>query len=482
MNREATTEGEAAAGFGRGMVLLALANAVYIVTAYGVTTVTARLLEPVEFGDFGVVMAWITLLTALLVKGMATSISREMAIGQVDEATAWRAGVGLGVRMSVALAVVGAALSPLAARAFGTPDAGVQLAVGALGALTFGLNAVLLAWPTGMRQYGRQALAQVAYAVARVALVVGGAAAFGIDGAVVGYVLAPLLAAAPIAGRHPAATSSLGPVRARMLRAVVPVALVSLATAAYFVIDVFALSAAVGDRSVQVGVYVAYGTIAHVPFFLLQAASVAIVPTLAATRSRVARTDAIRRTTTDTLVLLAGPTLILATAGDAASRVVFGVEYHTDASVVLPLALATGAVTILANLVAIDVAIGRLRMSLAVAGVGAVVLGAAASWAARLDAGTPAGNVAWAAMAVSVVAALVLALDLRARHGSILEARRTGLGLMVAALAAMPPLAFGSDRVRLVVAALCGVAWVVVVIRLRLVDLRRAPPAEVVVP
>ncbi|MCW2925716.1 MAG: hypothetical protein JWM98_3120, partial [Thermoleophilia bacterium] len=101
---------------------------------------------------------------------------------------------------------------------------------------------------------------------------------------------------------------------------------------------------------------------------------------------------------------------------------------------------------------------------------------------ARLDAGTPAGNVAWAAMAVSVVATLVLALDLRARHGSILEARRTGLGLMVAALAAMPPLAVGSDRVRLVVAALCGVAWVAVVIRLRLVDLRRAPAVDVVVP
>ena len=104
------------------MLLLALANAAYVVTAYVVTTVTARLLGPGEFGAFGVVMAWITVLTALLVKGLSTVIAREMAGTGTDRVTAWRAGRSLGVQLSVSLAIVGAVGAPLFARAFGAAE------------------------------------------------------------------------------------------------------------------------------------------------------------------------------------------------------------------------------------------------------------------------------------------------------------------------------------------------------------------------
>jgi O-antigen/teichoic acid export membrane protein len=292
---------------------------------------------------------------------------------------------------------------------------------------------------------------------------------------VIGYVLAPLLSAAPILQRHPPAVADLAPVRARMYRGIMPISLVSIAVTAYFVVDVFALSAAVGGRSHQVGIYVAYGTVAHVPFFLLQAASVALVPALAATRSARERADAIRRTMTDTIVLLAGPTLLLTTAGDAAGRVVFGDAYRTDVSVVLPLALATGAVTILANLVAVDVAIGRLRTSLVIAGIGAGLVAIACTIAARHDHVHAAGDVAWAALAASAAAMVALAVQVRVRHGALLELRRSASGLVLAAVLAVPPAVIDTgDGVRVAVAAVCGVAWLTLVIRLRVVDVRRS--------
>jgi PST family polysaccharide transporter len=473
-------EGEdTTSGFGHGMLLLALANAAYVVTAYVTTTITARVLAPEDFGTFGVVMAWITLLTALLVKGVSTSTTREMAAGRVDAATAWSAGRSLGLRLAVALAVVGVVFSSLAADLFGSGNHAEQFAIGALGAITFGINAVLLAWPTGRRNYPRQAIAQVAYAVARVLLVVGGALLGGLDGAVAGYVLAPLLASFSLLARRPDAAGDLAPVRARLRRHALPVSLASIAVTAYFVVDVFALSSVVGERSRELGIYVAYGTVAHVPFFLLQAASIAIVPALAATRSAAGRAVAIRRTMTDTLVLLAGPTLLLATAGDAASRVVFGAAYDTSALVTLPLALATAAVTMLANLVAVEVAIGRLRESLVVAGLGAALV-AWGSWQAaeRVDA-NQASAVAWAALAGSAVAALVLAVLVRVRHGALLEVGRAARGLALALVVALPPLLTGNDAIRMTLAAVFGVIWLALVVRLRLVDLRRAAPTPV---
>jgi O-antigen/teichoic acid export membrane protein len=456
------------------MLLLALANGAYILTAYAVTTVTARLLDPADFGSFGVVMAWITIVTALLVKGLATSTAREMAAGEVAPSTAWHAGRSLGVRLSVGIAALAIAASPVAARVFGTSALTDEFMVGALGALTFGVNAVLLAWPTGERQYGRQALAQVAYAIARLALVVGGAATFGLHGAVAGYVLAPLLATAPILMRHPAADAPIGPVRARMQRSIVPIAVVSIAVTAYFVVDVFALSGARGDSSRSVGTYVAYGTIAHVPFFLLQAASVAMVPALAATRIAAARSAAIRRTMSDTIVLLAGPTLLLASCGDAAARIVFGDDYRVADPVVLPLALATGAVTILANLVAVDVALGRLRTSLVLAISGAALVAAGCAWAARIDTGATAANVAWAACVASVIACLALAIQVRVRHGALLDLHRTAAGTLLAVVVAAPPLLASGDVARVLVGGVCGLAWLALVLRLGLVDVRRS--------
>lgn len=469
-------------GFGRGAIQLAAANACYVLTAYVTTTGTARILEPREFAVFGVVMAWITVLTALLVKGLSTSIGREMAAGTVDPATAWHAGRVLGMRAAAAIAAIGAASSWFVADLVDIEADAPLLALGAVGALTFGANAVLLAWPIGTRSYARQAVAQAAYAVARVALVLGGAGLAGLDGAVVGYVLAPLAASAPLLVRHPVAAAPIDEVRRRMRRAAVPVALVSIAITAYFVVDVFALSAAVGGSSRELGSYVAYGTIAHVPFFLLQATSVAMVPAIAAA-SGAARASAVARTMTDTVVLLAGPTAILVAAGDAAARVVFGDEYDVDRVLVAPLALATAGVTVLAGLVAVDVAIGRLRTAVAVVGVGVGALAATvylgAADAHGLPRGEAASSAAWASAAVSLVTMFVLGVLAHVRRSRIVEPRRAAAGLALGIAVSLPPLLVDDDAGRLVVAVAASLAWLAAVVLLPLVDVRRAPATQV---
>ena len=55
-----------AGGYGRGMLLLAFANAVYIASAYAITMVVARMLEPSDFGVYGIITGWVSILTALL--------------------------------------------------------------------------------------------------------------------------------------------------------------------------------------------------------------------------------------------------------------------------------------------------------------------------------------------------------------------------------------------------------------------------------
>lgn len=459
-------------GYGRGMLLLASANAAYIVTAYAVTTITARLLDPVDFGSFGVVMAWITVLTALLVKGLSTVTAREMASG--DAGTAWHAGRRLGIQQSVLLALLGVAAAPLVARLLDAPELSEEFAIGALAALTFGTNAVLLAWPTGQRMYGRQAAAQVAYAIARVTLVVGGAVIAGLWGAIAGYVLAPLLSSGSLLMRHAPAAADPKLLVGRMWRGVIPVSLVSIAVSAYFVVDIFALSAALGGEHEQVGVYVAFGTVAHVPYFLLQAASVVAVPALAAAAAGAARAAAVRRTMTDTIVLLAGPTLLLAVAGDAFARIVFGGAYQAE-GIVRPLVVATAAVTIIANLVAVDVAIGRLRTALLICLGGVALVAALAHRQVGLVGDDVAArNLAEAVLAACAITLVVQALHVRMRHGALLDLRRSASGIALAVAASIPPWIVQRDEPRVLAAVGCAAVWLVLLVRLGIVDVRRS--------
>lgn len=470
---------DSAHGFGRGAMQIAAANAAYVLAAYATTTVVARILGPEHFSGFGVVMAWITVLTALLVKGLTTSIAREMALLHESPQTAWRVGAKLGIQLSCWLTAAGILIAPLAAWLLKASDLSTQFAIGALGVLTFGTNAILLSWPTGIRRYSKQAAAQFAYGLSRLLLVIGGAKLWGVEGAVAGYVLAPLLSSIVLIAKVPKITQKvdLREIRKTLIKAIVPVSIVSIAITAYFVIDIFAISAAVGGSSHTVGVYVAYGTLGHVPFFLLQSTSIAMVPAVAAAKTSSEKLASIKRTLTDTFILLSAPTLLLVTAGDATARVIFGSAYHTQGLVVAPIAVATAAVTWMAGLVAVDVALKRMRGSLIITSLGVVLVGVA-SWAGAQNASYTASTAAWSVAMASLLIASLLSLRAIKHYEGITEPSRVFKGSLLAAVVCLPPLVIKSDITTITVAVICGIVWLALLFKLKLVDVSRSRVAD----
>jgi hypothetical protein len=149
----------------------------------------------------------------------------------------------------------------------------------------------------------------------------------------------------------------------------------------------------------------------------------------------------------------------------------FGADYDAT-DVVGPLALATACVTIVANLVAIDVAIGKLRTALTITSIG-VALVAGATWLVADSTSGAASDVARAVLLATLVPTVLLALDVRLRHNALLDVRRALLGIVLAVVAALPPLLVDDDLARMLVAGACGVAWIVAAMLLRVVDVRR---------
>lgn len=453
--------------------MLSLANALYISSAYVITMVVARELAPSSFAVYGIITGWASLLTALLVRGLTACISREMAESSqrsIDHASAWRAGAQLGVKVSMVFFLGGLIVAPVVAHLTGVSDHLLLVAASSVAALTFGLNAVLLSWPMGNQSYAQQAWAQAAYALSRLVLVIGGALYWGVPGAVIGYVFGPVLASSVLVRRWPKAKNPIGPIVRRMRQDFLPVGVVSITVTAYFIVDVFAMSAAGAHRQ-AIGVYVAFAALAHVPFYLLQAASATMVPAIAAA-SRQDQAVAIRRTLTDTLVLLAGPTLLLIAAGDSAARMIFGAKYQLhQGALVAPLAIGTVGITIIAGLVAVAVALKRIRRTLVITLLGVVLLAATCAMAASNAPSSPTG-VAVAMCISALMTAGVLVFEASRHYGRLLEIRRLAVGLTLAMSVAWLPMLSEEQTIRVGIAVFSGIIWLTLVVRLRVVDLR----------
>ena len=217
----------------------------------------------------------------------------------------------------------------------------VPLLVGAVAALTYGLQALLLAWFTGMHRYGRQAFAQSWYAVSRLVTIIVGGALAGLTGAIVGFVIAPAVGALAtlrrLGGRHvatvrrralPLAPRGVADGRAALLRASAPLVGVAALVAALLSVDLLAFKR-VGTAT-DAGRYAAAATIAHVPFFLLRSAPLVVMPAVAAALAVAATAPErtlpepvraeIRHGVGDAVVLLALPTALIVALGDRGAR------------------------------------------------------------------------------------------------------------------------------------------------------------------
>ena len=273
----------------RGMLLLTVTSGLFIVSAYAITVWLAHHLGPTDFGRYSVVVAITTLVNIVVARGIPVAATRAIAADPETADRTMEAAARATLRLSIATAVVAAAAAfPLAA-ALGDDELRLPLLVGAGAALTYGLQALLLAWFTGMHRYGRQAFAQSWYALSRLGTIVGGGFVAGVTGAIAGFVIAPLLGALATLrrpggrrGADPPSTASprSAPTARALLRTSAPLVGVAALVAALLSVDLLAFKR-VGTAT-DAGRYAAAAAIAHVPFFLLRSAPLVVMPAVAA--------------------------------------------------------------------------------------------------------------------------------------------------------------------------------------------------------
>ncbi len=377
---------------------LLVSSAAYIVSGFGLTVVLARVLEPASFGAYGIVTAVLSVVNLVVSRGVPVAATRAIASGKgAMDATlgaAWRA------TLSIAFFVVIVSLlaaGPLSSRL--DADLLDPLRIGSIAAVTFAVQALALVRPNARRDFVWLAVNRISYSLLRVVLIVAGAWWWGLDGAIVGYVLAPLAASLPVLGRsrqdgdsHEAGTA---PSMGALARQSAPLLLTSAWVSLLLTIDLVVLRGAVDAHTT--GVYAAAGALAHVTFYLLSLLPTETISHVSAASDARERADVAGSVADDCVLLVTPSTLLLVLAGPQLLDLIYGNAYTDGRMLVAPLAIATAAVTIHALFTSIDAAWHRQRVT--------VVLGATAT--ALLGILVPRAGSEWGALGAAWVAATV---------------------------------------------------------------------------
>ena len=470
--RETPPEPASRAG---GMFVLTLSNALYIATAYAITVWLAHHLGTDDFGRYGVVTAVATLASIAVTRGVPVAATRGIAADPGAAGRTMRTAVRVMVPLALGVTAVAALGAWPVAQVLGDDGLYDALLIASIAAITYAAQAMPLAWFAGWHRHGRQAVAQSWYAVSRLGAIIVGALIAGLNGAVAGFVVAPAIAVLATLGGFRGKAFESGTARGpalppatprRLLRGSAPLVIVAGLVSLLLTLDLLAFKrvATAGDA----GRYAAAATIAHVPFFLLRSAPIVIVPAVAAARRQGANA-AIRGGVGDALVLLALPTALLISLGDRALELIFGEQYAVDGLVVAPLAIATAAITIFSVLVAVETALGTLKIAVATGAVGCVLVAAAATIGGQ---GSHTSRAAWFVAGAAVLAALVHAGALWVRIGPFVPGRALVAIVVAAALAGLTLLAPGGTVWFLTVAAAASLVYAGVALGARLVRLR----------
>ncbi|MCA9664028.1 MAG: oligosaccharide flippase family protein [Myxococcales bacterium] len=474
---------------GRGVLFLAAAKGYFMVAGYAIVFSLPRLLgDAASWGDYGVVIAWVSVIDNVIVTATIQGISRFTATADSPQAVEAVKAAGLRGQLMLGgvIAVIYGACAPLIASWEEDPSLAPMVRLSAGIVLCYAFYAVFIGSLNGQRRFGRQAAFDVAFATLRAAMILGAAAlslgALGAVGGFVGAAFVVLLASALVVGLprprgERFAASEIVRFMARLfvynlaLNLLLRVDLLLIKRMSGALSGAASAAARAKAASTTAGFYASAQYIAFIPYQAIVAVAFVIFPLVSRTTfdEDLATTQAyIRKTLRLSLIFVAGLAATLCANPEALLGVPFPAPYRVAAPALR--LLAAGMIGFSMFTIINTVLNGAGRTTLAILS-GVLTLGGAAlaNYLAIGSAATPAEAMARAAAASagamlvgSLVAGLLLYRTFRAGIAP--------LTLLRVAIAAGAAVALGwllpevSKVVTLAESALVFVAYLVVLV------------------
>ncbi len=265
-----------------GAVATTLASVLFVAAGYVINVTLGRALGPIDYGLFGVVIGLLTVVNSLQTAGIPQAVAKLTAedIQRAGDLILTAGTVQMGA--SVAIAAFLFFGSEQLAAIFGDARLAAHFHVASVAPLTYAVFTLFWGSAGGRGLYVRQAIMLSLSGVAKAIFAVGLGLLMAVPGAILGYVIGPLIgsAAGQFSGLRRARLVSPRPIVVYSI----PLVLLAVLSMALLHADLFMVKALSGGPA-DAGHYTAAQNISRLPYFLLTGLTAMILPAAARRRA-----------------------------------------------------------------------------------------------------------------------------------------------------------------------------------------------------
>lgn len=368
----------------RSIFWLTFSEILFNLSGYIIHAVAGRHLGPADYGRYSLVITLTTIIVVLIGNGIPTAMSKYLSEAFETNPSMVPAIKKQGARLQALLMGLVTLLfffaSPLIARALNDPTLTPLFRLSSLIIPAFAAASFYFSYFTGLHLFNHQSILKSFRSVARLIIIVGLVLVFGLKGAIIGYILAPLLTFllglyldTKLFAKNYAHLSldQVFPYQ-KLLSYAWPITLFMLFYEIFVSVDLYLIKAILRD-DVATGLYNAALTIGRIPYYLFYALSIFLLPALAKIQSEN-NTLKMRHLMTQSLryagIILVPTFILIATYASPLTQLFFGKRYIDAAPVLQVLVFGLSFLTIFYLLCSALNGIGQARISMRLATIG----------------------------------------------------------------------------------------------------------------
>lgn len=365
---------------------LTFSEILFNLSGYIIHAVAGRALGPADYGRYGLVITLTTVIVVLIGNGIPTAMSKYLSeVFEKDPAMVpaiRKQGIRLQVLTMGAVTAAFFLAAPLIAEALNDATLTPLFRLSSLIIPAFAAASFYFSYFTGLHLFNHQSVLKSFRSVARVVVIVGLILAFGLNGAIAGYILAPLLTF--LLGIHldrkvfAKEYAHLPQDRVfpsqKLLAYAWPVTLFMLFYEIFVSADLYLIKAIL-QNDIATGLYNAALTIGRIPYYLFYALAIFLLPALAKIKSQN-DPEEMSRVMTQSLryagIILLPTAILIAAYAAPLTTLFFGAKYAAAAPILRILVFGLSFLTIFYLLCSALNGIGQAALSMKLSVIGTV--------------------------------------------------------------------------------------------------------------
>jgi stage V sporulation protein B len=329
----------------KGAMYLTISSIIFTISGYLVNIILGRSLGPVDYGIYGIIISLMTVVNIVQTAGLPRALSKYIAQDENNKDSILKSGLILQFISTAIITITFFLLSEPIALLLNDSSLTPYIKLSSLIFPFYGIYALYSGYYNGMHDFKKQALIISTYSIFKTISVVGLAFIFHIQGAIGGFIIAPLVAL--VSGIKFPSASKVFSYKKLILYSLPLLGFAFLSTLLQSVDLYFIKALSISDK--DPGYYTANQNIARLPFFALSAFSLILLPSISkyvSLKENEKIREILHKSLRMTFLLIIPGTLLVSVTSGSIIHLLYSSEYLPAAPSLSILIFAFGFLTI----------------------------------------------------------------------------------------------------------------------------------------